>query len=600
MTILSALAELYERLEQTGKAPPLGYSMENIGGEVVLDRAGRVLAIRDIRVPNDKGKRQPKRMAVPVAVKRSVNITPNILWDKTAYILGLTALKDEKGKPLLDENGKSQPGEERRTAPEHEAFVKTHEQLLNGTNDTGLNALLSFVRSWRPIMFVENGFSPEVLDENLVFRLDGDFGEDSQPRYIHERAAARKLLAGADEAVDLGLCLVSGKHGAVARLHPSIKGVQGAQSSGASLVSFNADAYTSFGKAQGDNAPVSATAAFAYGTALNTLLAKGSGRNLRIGDTTVVFWAKTPDPQMTRSIEEMLFGALNPPDEDAETGKLRQSLENIAAGRGTDSPVFTADTRVFILGLAPNAARLSVRFWRPGTLGDFAQHITQFWADLALNPPAWKGPPAAWSLLYEVAAQRDAQNIPPRLAGDLMQAVLSSAPYPRTLLAGVIRRIRADHDINARRVAIITAHIRRNLDEKEFPMSLDRDNPNPAYRLGRLFGVLESIQKAALPGLNATIRDRYFAAASATPARVFPLLVKTATHHLSKLRKGDGGGLAHWFDAEMGQIWAGLAADLPRSLNLEDQGRFIAGYYHQRRAKKDTTNDIIDNGSIEE
>lgn len=600
MTILSALAELYERLEQTGKAPPLGYSMEKIGGEVVLDCAGRVLAIRDIRVPTDKGKRQPKRLAVPVAVKRSVNISPNILWDKTAYVLGLTAIKDEKGKPLLDENNKAQPGQERRTQAEHKAFIKAHENILKNSDDAGLRALMGFVQRWQSDMFAQNGFPSEVLDENLVFRLDGDFGEDSLPRYIHERAAARQLLAGEAEAGNEELCLVSGKRGPVARLHPSIKGVQGAQSSGASLVSFNADAYTSFGKSQGDNAPVSATSAFAYGSALNTLLAKGSGQSLRIGDTTVVFWAKTPDPQTASSIEDMLFGALNPPDEDAETGKLRQSLENIAAGRGEVSPEFSPDTRVFILGLAPNAARLSVRFWHPETLGDFAQHITRFWADLTLDPPAWKGPPAAWSLLYEVAAQRDAKNIPPRLAGDLMQAVLNGAPYPRTLLAGVIRRIRADGDINAHRVAIVTAHIRRNLDEKEFPMSLDRDNPNPAYRLGRLFAVLEKIQQAALPGLNATIRDRYFAAASATPARVFPLLVKTATHHLSKLRKGDGGGLAHWFDAEMGQIWAGLAADLPRSLNLEDQGRFIAGYYHQRWAKKDTTTDVIDNGSTKE
>ena len=167
-----------------------------------------------------------------------------------------------------------------------------------------------------------------------------------------------------------------------------------------------------------------------------------------------------------------------------------------------------------------------------------------------------------------------------------MQAVLTGGPYPRTLMSATIARIRADHDINARRVAIIAAVLRRNFKE-DVPMSLDRNRPDPAYRLGRLFAVLESIQTAALPGLNATIKDRYFAAASATPARVFPLLVKTATHHLSNMRKGDKGGLAHHFEAEMGEIWSGLEADLPRSLNLEEQGRFIAGYYHQRWARKD-------------
>lgn len=599
MTILTELARLYDRLEKTGDAPPHGYSMENIGGEVVLDAKGHVLAIRDLRVPDEKGKLRPRKMAVPEAVKRTAGIKPNLFWDKSAYVLGVTLLKDAKGKPVLDEDGQPTFGQEKRTAQEHAAFVQAHSDLLAEVNDPRLQALRGFIQTWQPDWFGQNGHPPDLLDENLVFRLDGGTAANGQPQYIHERAAAQHLLvrepSGDEEAA---LCLVNGTQGAVARLHPSIKGVMGAQSSGASLVAFNAAAYESFGKKQGENAPVSQSAAFAYGTALNVLLAKGSGRNLRIGDSTVVFWAETADAGAAQSVENMLFGALNPPDEAAETNTLRATLESIATGRAV-APEFAPETRVFILGLAPNAARLSVRFWLPATLGDFARHVTRFWADLALDPPAWPGPPAAWSLLYEVAAQRKAENIPPRLGGELMQAVLRGTPYPRTLLSGVIQRIRADGDINRKRVAIITAHIRRNLAEKEFPMSLDRDNPNPPYRLGRLFAVLEGIQQAALPGLNATIKDRYFAAASATPARVFPLLVKTATHHLSKLRKSDGGGLAHWFDSEMGTIWAGLEADMPRSLNLEDQGRFIAGYYHQRWAKKDTTDDVIDNGSTE-
>jgi len=599
MTILTELARLYDRLEKTGDAPPHGYSLENIGGEVVLDGKGHVLAIRDLRVPDERGKLRPRKMAVPEAVKRTAGIKPNLFWDKSAYVLGVTLLKDAKGKPVLDEDGHLTFGQEKRTAQEYAAFVQAHSDLLAEVNDPRLQALRGFIQTWRPDMFGQNGHPPDLLDENLVFRLDGDTAANGQPQYIHERAAAQHLLvrepSGDEEAA---LCLVNGTQGAVARLHPSIKGVMGAQSSGASLVAFNAAAYESFGKKQGENAPVSQSAAFAYGTALNVLLAKGSGRNLRIGDSTVVFWAETAEAGAAQSVENMLFGALDPPDEAAETNTLRATLESIATGR-VAAPEFAPETRVFILGLAPNAARLSVRFWLPATLGDFARHVTRFWADLALDPPAWPGPPAAWSLLYEVAAQRKAENIPPRLGGELMQAVLRGTPYPRTLLSGVIQRIRADGDINRKRVAIITAHIRRNLAEKEFPMSLDRDNPNPAYRLGRLFAVLEGIQQAALPGLNTTIKDRYFAAASATPARVFPLLVKTATHHLSKLRKGDGGGLAHYFDAEMGAIWAGLEADMPRSLNLEDQGRFIAGYYHQRWAKKDTTDDVIDNGSTE-
>lgn len=591
MTVLAELARLYERLREQGKAPAPGYSMEKIGGELVLDAKGHVLAIRDLRVPAENGRPQPRVMAVPAAFKRTSGTKANTLWDKTSYSLGLTLLKDEKGKPQLGDDGLPQPLRDDKTAKEHAAFVASHEEMLADTTDPGLQALLAFVRGWRPEQFEDWAQAPALLDENMVFRLDSDLKEDGTPRYIHERVAARALLRNRDTE-DAELCLVTGEPGPVARLHPAIKGVAGAQSSGASLVSFNLDAFTSFGKEQGENAPVSEAAAFAYGTALNALLAKGSGRNLRIGDATVVFWAEAAGGAQVTRIEDLLMGALAP-DEQAETNKLRALLQNVAAGRGTAPEGFAPETRIFILGLAPNAARLSLRFWRPGTLGDFARNVTRFWDDLALDPPAWKGPPAAWSLLYETALQRKAENIPPRLGGDLMQAVLTGAPYPRTLLTATVNRIRSDHDINGRRVAIIAAVLRRNLKE-EIPMSLDRNNPDPAYRLGRLFAVLEGIQQSALPGLNATIKDRYFAAASATPARVFPLLVKTATHHLSNLRKADKAGLAHWFEAEMGEIWSALEADLPRSLNLEDQGRFIAGYYHQRWARKEQPEDTAD------
>ncbi len=605
MTILTALATLYERMKEAGEAPPPGYSSEKIGAEVVLDAAGKVLEIR--RQGSADGKNwMPKTLPVPAAVKRTAGINPNTFWDKTAYTLGVTALKDAKGKQCVDAEGHAISGQEKRTAQEHEAFRESHIDILAGSDDQGLVALRLFLETWQPDEFAARGFSPEVLDENVVFRLDGDTGADGAARFIHDRPAAIELLSVAASGADEALCLITGKHAPLARLHPSIKGVMGAQSSGASLVAFNSAAYESFGKKQGDNAPVSQEAAFAYGTALNVLLARDSGHNLRIGDATVVFWAETPQRAAAQSIEQMLFVGFNPPDDDAECNELRKSLEAVAKGRAAQAPGFDPDTKVYFLGLAPNAARLSVRFWQPGTFGDFARHITRFWDDLALDPSPWKTAPAAWSLLYETAPQRKAENIPPRLGGDLMRAVLTGAPYPRTLLSGIINRMRADGDINGRRAAICRAVINRNTNREEIPMSLDRDNPNPAYRLGRLFAVLERIQQAALPGLNATIRDRYFGAASATPARIFPQLTKNATHHLSVMRKGDVGGLAHWLDREMGDIWGGLEADLPRSLNLEDQGRFVAGYYHQRWTKKDTEgvdalqDDVLETGSTKQ
>lgn len=586
MTVLSALASLYDRMAAAGEAPRPGYSTEKIGGEVVIDRDGNLVAINP-KLVADGRRMVAAQIPVPAAVKRSSGIAPNFLWDKTAYVLGVTAQKDDKGKPVLMD-GRPVPAQEGRTAREHAAFVDLHRERLAQTDDEGLLALLRFLDRWNWEDFATRECTPELLDQNLVFRLEGESS------YLHDRPAAAALLSD-DISAEGTLCLVTGVRAPAARLHPSIKGVMGAQSSGASVVSFNKASFESHGKTQGDNAPVSDAAAFAYGTALNALLARsGAGpsrRALRIGDTTVVFWAETPDRGQDEQAEDWIASLLDPPDTDAgesevdASARLRMMLEATARGQMPDDPDFHPDTRIYILGLAPNAARLSVRFWVPGTLGDFTRNIGRFHQDLRIEPAAWKRLPAAWALLYETALQRKAENIPPLLGGDLMRAVLGGTPYPRLLLSAVIGRIRADGVINGARAAICKAYLTRNLKE-EFPVSLDPENANPAYRLGRLFAVLEGIQQAALPGLNATIRDRYFAAASATPARVFPLLIKTATHHLANLRKGDKGGLAHWFDSQMGEIWAGLAPDLPGSLVLEDQGRFIAGYYHQKFTKK--------------
>lgn len=447
--------------------------------------------------------------------------------------------------------------------------------MLAGATDPGLVALTRFLDRWTPDQFAALSLDPEALDQNIVFEFERGF--------IHDRPAAVALLR--DDAGAGGLCLVTGATGPVARLHPSIRGVMGAQSSGASLVSFNAEAYESLGKSQGDNAPVSQAGAFAYGTALNALLERKANaadqRHLRIGDTTMVFWAEAVKAEAADWTEVLMGLAINPPDDAAETKTLQAALESVARGQATEDPRLDPSTKVYLLGLAPNAARLSVRFWHPGDFGGFARNVRRFWDDLAIEPAGWKGPPAAWSLLYEVALLGKAENIPPLLGGQVMRAVLTGQPLPRSLLSGVIARIRADGRITARRAAICRAVINRHAAKEEIPVSLDPDNLNPAYRLGRLFAVLESIQQRALPGLNATIKDRYFAAASATPARVFPLLVKNATHHIALMRK-EGGGLGHWFESRMGAIWAGLGPDLPRSLNLEDQGRFVAGYYHEK------------------
>lgn len=382
----------------------------------------------------------------------------------------------------------------------------------------------------------------------------------------------------------------------------------GAQSSGASLVSFNDLAYESHGKKQGENAPVSEAAAFAYATALNALLSRGSGQSLRIGDATVVFWVEARTAKSTVSATALFGTVLAPSSEDANTAlrKLTAELTAIAHGHWRDVPDYDPETKVFVLGLAPNAARLSVRFWHPGRLQDFAARIATFWEELQITPSPWTGrdglerPPAAWRLLYEVAALGEAKNIPPLLGGALMRSVLTGADYPRTLLFGVIARLRVegtppDRFSDGRRAAIIRAILTRNT-KGEVPMALDETSKDPAYVLGRLFGAFTYAERS-YADRGATIRDEYMGGASATPARIFPVLMKGYEHNRAGLAKAGGQKVGAGIKAEkaVAAILAKLpgGGELPASLPLEDQGRFFVGFYHQLSAFYEKAEDSV-------
>ena len=570
MTILQALAGHYDRLAERGEAPPYGFSNEKISYAILLSRDGQPVDVQSLQDMLGK-KPRPGIRAVPRPVKRTSGIASNFLWDKTAYALGVKAGANA-GDFVLAER-------------EFAAFRTLHETLLAPSEDEGLSAFLAFLRSWEPTAYGTLPHAEDMLtaNANLVFRLD-----DGERWFLHERPAAWTVWADhMDRGGSEGLCLVTGGRGPVARLHPAVKGVRGAQSSGASIVSFNLDAFESFDKRQGANAPVSERAAFAYTTALNALLAPGSRQRIQIGDTTTVFWAEAADPEQSEAAEDLFGGMLAPTDAE-EAARVRDKLQAIAEGRplAEAAPDVEKDTRFFVLGLAPNAARLSIRFWYAETIGAFAERIVQHWRDLQLQPAPWRSPPPAWRLLYETAPQRKAENVPPTLGGALMRAILTDAPYPRSLLAAVVARMRADKDVNGTRAAICKAVMARNhrlgFEKETAPVSLNPEERNPAYRLGRLFAVYEGLQRSALGCVNATIKDRYFGAASATPASVFPLLERNSAHHLSTLRKNDKGGHAHWFDTEIDAILSGVDTAFPRSFGIEDQGRFALGYHHQR------------------
>lgn len=577
MTILTALAAAYDRLAAEGRAPAYGYSAETIHYVISLNADGSVA-----NVPPVGDGKTGRAISVPQAVKRSSGIAANFLWDKTSYVLGVAGLQK------ANETDADYAKRTRRLPEMHAAFVQRQREALERTDDDGLVALLRFLDAWRPEDFLAPVWPDDMRDRNVVFALES---ERLAKVHLHDRPAAQAIWRGTSAAAGAGRpCLASGVRGPVARLHPSIGGVWGAQSSGASLVSFNLAAFESYGAKQGDNAQVSEATTFAYSTALNTLLAKGSKNRVQIGDASTVFWADVSGAPAT--MVENLFGAMmQGPDQKAQDRRIGDMLELLRRGRADAlDPELTEGVRLHVLGLAPNSARLSVRFWLSDSFGRIAENYARYAQDMAIEPAPNPPLPGFWSLLRVLAAQGKTENVPPNLAGEWLRAVLTGGRYPQTLLATAVTRARVEKDVGARRASIIKAVLRRN-HEWEAPVSLDPDNPSQAYQLGRLFAVLEQAQRAALGRVNATIADRYYAAASSTPARVFgPLLRGLRTHVSDAEKRGQGG----WIAPKVGQIMLKLDPDLPTSLTLEDQARFAIGYYHEKSTRHGKPAEVVD------
>ena len=561
--ILQALHDYYGRKSadpESGLAQP-GFEWKEIPFIIEIDARGNPIQIEDTR--DGEGKRRRARsFLVPQSVKRAVNIAANLLWDNAAYVLGV----DTKGKP-------------KRVSDQHLAFIGKIESLpVPARHDAGVQAVLNFLGQVDPDTLSPHAEWKEIAETApyLTFRLQGDVDLVCQRPAVREAVGAHQ-----DTTCTSGLCLVSGETGEIERLHTAIKGVWGAQPSGANIVSFNLDAFNSYGKTQGTNAPVGKRAAFSYTTALNHLLRKDSPQRLQVGDTSVVLWADRPTEFETLAVD--IFGEPTKDDPDSNVRAIRNLYTAIRSGvlEGEGG-----QANFFALGLAPNAARIAIRFWQHGTVADMAGRIKQHFEDLAIDrsprDPLYL---SLFRLLISVATQSKADNIPPNLGGELVRSILAGLPYPQTLLAAGVRRTRAERNVTYARAALLKACINRAIRysdvdmEEELTMSLNEANRNVGYRLGRLFAVLEKIQEEANPGINATIRDRYYGAASSTPVTVFSVLLKLKNHHLSKL---DNPGRAVNMEKRIGEIVEGLD-DFPAQLRIEDQGRFAVGYYHQRQ-----------------
>ena len=573
--IIAALNKYYQRLADKGEVLPDGFSKEKISYAIVLSEQGEAVDVLDIRDSSSK-KPKPKMVAVPSPPKRTAGIKACFLWDKTSYVLGVSKEKKE------------------RAIKEHQAFKNVMLEALDNTEDIGLLALQKFLQSWSPENFTEPPFddNQEILDSTskIIFKID-----DGKHEYLHDRQAAKSLWLsqGKGEKEAQGICVVSGETVPIARLHPPIKGVGGALVGGANIVSFNKDSFVSYNKKQGDNSPVSKQIADQYTKALNYLLSKETKRRFAIGDVTTVFWALADNSSSIDSAEGLLGVALNPSATDEqETGKLENLLDIISKGRPLkelDSDL-DPNTEIFILGLSPNASRLSIRFWQTGTVEFFADKIAQHYRDLQLEPLPWKRPPSIWRLVTETAPSRNgkhkSEDVLPHLAGEIMRAIISGGNYPHSLLTTIIVRMRTDGDISSLRIALVKAVITRkmriNNNKKEMPVSLDKNCDNQGYQLGRWFAELENAQQSALgKDVKATIKDQYYGSASANPAATFPTLIRKYHNHISKLDR-DKGGLAVVIEKNIGEIVDKLPSEFPNTLTIEDQGRFAIGYYHQR------------------
>lgn len=598
--ILQALVRCYEALAGRGELEKEGWSPVKVSWGLELDADGQVKSLLLMGGTDAKGKQRPRIMKLPDPVKRSSGVAANFLCDNSAYVLGV----DAKGKP-------------ERTRECFAACAQKHLNILKDVQHPTAKAILNFFERWKP----ENAACHPAIQPNLETLLKGGNivfvthdaeGELQLAQDVPEiRRAWDEAYANSDDAV-MGRCLVTGEEGPIAILHPSIKGVMGAQSSGASLVSFNAPAFESYGKenardnqGQGRNAPVGKYAAFAYGAALNYMVGHADFHG-RLGDTTLVYWAEGAEPAYGSAFMAMM--GMGGEDKNEITQKELSGLLTALCQGNTvkwENVPLNPENRFYILGIAPNASRLSVCFFLQDSFGALVTHYQKHQERLNIVRPAFdeRETLSMWALLRETAIK--SPNKPPKfqrqLVEEMLRAVLTGSRYPSALYTQTEIRLRAEKNINRGKAAIIKAYLLRNVVEQKkdqmhiykevLDVELNEQSTYLPYRLGRLFAVLEAVQQKANPNINTTIKDRYFNSGCATPALVFPTLLRLAQSHLSKI----GGGAAVYYDKMITELLGDVTQSYPPRLSLQDQGIFQIGYYHQKQ-KLFTKKEEKDNG----
>ena len=557
--ILKALYDYYNRCDNL---PAKGMEEKEIGFLIVLSPDGHFLRFEDCRTEKDHA----RVYLVKKHVGRSSAAVANYLYDNSAYVLGYSEKSNGKEQLYFDT---------------FKAKVESISELFPDNKD--LYAIRSFYNNSRETIL--DMISLDVLWEDIKknlskkystfsFRIEGDL------KIVAEKKEILQLEDCDDETKADNLCLVSGKHG------PSVDTttatmIAGSQAT-AKLVAFQVNSgYDSYGKSKCGNAPISEEAEFAYTTALNSMLQKGSRNKFMLGSRTFVFWASN-NKEASKETEESLFELLGfsedtNDDPNANLMKVRRVFESIYSGIMKTE----LDDKFYILGLAPNSARIAVIYWSETTLKDFAEKILCHFNDMEIHDTRKDKKPymGIREIISSVTLGGKMSDATPNLPEAVVKSIFQGLPYPQTLYSACIRRIRAEQKLTITRAAIIKAYLnRQSNNNKKIDIMLDKDNNNQGYLCGRLFAVLDKIQEDAYNISN--IRERYMNAASATPSVVFATILNLSVHHSEKL----DGGRRIYFEKLKQEILDKVSADgFPTHLDLQDQGRFFVGYYHQRQ-----------------
>lgn len=570
--ILQALVKYYENLAEQGKVSRLGWCHAKVSYEINLSSEGDIIGITSRKIEDMRGKKAvwvPANLVVPEMVTRSSGVAANFLCDNSKYMLGIDA-----------------DGTNPRVMDCFQATKEKHGQILQSAQGKTARAILAYFEKWDPKKAAEHPVIRENWEElteggNLIFSVEGQEAQDDPE--IRDCWETYRTQNGGE---DNGICLVTGKKAEISRIHKAIKGVPGAQSSGAALVSFNAPSFESYGKEQSYNAPVGKYAEFAYTTALNYLLSQRD-YTFSMGDSMIVYWAESGKEQYQKCFLNMF----------RPTKDNQKKLKDIFDSLKEDTKIYLEDAEMdpkqnfYILALAPNAARLSVRFFYVNSFGKIIQNIADHYERLEIVKPAREEQDylGIRDMLNETVNQKSKDKTPvPNMAALVLQAILSGGRYPASLYANTLIRIRAEcGNVNWKRAAIIKAVLIKNYNcmKGEAFMESNDDCKDVSYILGKLFCVLEEVQwEASNRKIKTTIRDRYFNSACATPAIIFPVLLKLKNSHMKKLER-DKIGLKVDLEKKIACLMEKLPPKLPERLTLQEQGEFNIGYYHQQQEK---------------